>query len=1549
MALQLESALAMTTLGIVGDSPADPLQPPLVDAIHLRWAFGTNRSFPWHGYYLFRRPSREKRERGCVSRYLGSVGDAVSVTHVTIPQSLNSASYNTPMGIFTSDQILLVTDDFPATGFGEMDLRNRNFLRFTCAEPAAAIQFKVGLRKGEDGSRDLNCIRFSREDAGVITNPRTKNNVGFTTFDFQGNQKVSSDIKPVAGGIWALDMGHETRIDLPCAADHVTMLVVNTASPGKVIGLDKKGKQVADAPMERTENAPEMIRLEGKGIVQVVVYAPQNEVLLLSFCYHCEKKRGTQGDLTTIPKGLKVRYFAGPTLLHEEPINGAPGSIVEGHYSADHLTAIEFTGGNAAVIDICYESVSAAFQGGWKPVQKCPQPIYLPVRHLNYPASGSLATNQAASEGEALGRIRYGNPNDWSGARFDAMHDAMRDIVAGGPVGSAMKDVGPNNVAGVSSDPAEQDSPNLAKLRPMNYLVMGSLYAPIAQMLGLYWADETAQKGKAYDYLIVADLNNVGHADVNTMLAWLNSPALNFNDIDAWICFNCSLGTPAALAQPTGLKSYSLPGTTSDNPDGSIRDMTCNAGLKWDIPMTSGKLNAESSIMYVVRRADLHKVKPPAPVSVAQHKAITKTPHLVTNPIVPSGTPPAPPADWPTISFSYIDSGRSEGWYSYLVNGVDIYGRYSPPSDPAAWHQWTPEPDPTPWYYDDTLGNGAVNPHAISLLDKTPPPPPTAVEAFALDPQDPNLIRDAAYNIWFATLSPAEKQSVIGLRVRWLWTYSHMRQAPDTKEFRVYYDDGQPNVLKGRVTAVAPAAADHSSVTTTIAHGEAANAFVDGYLRTGGRSFKITGSSAASPLVLTVLNVLPDHSVAPDEGGVCSVTVPPGHALYLDLSRPTRWDERVWVVDYDDFTAEGVAAAPMPGSDAQLAGENATSVATQVTFPAGIVISAIRPMYFHLFLSEDVARPSRIYKVIGVNAPARTVMLDGSPNFPGGVSGWELGVLVRRYEVFLPVPADADRDGLALNPTLQKPVAHAQLGVTAVDDKDHTGDDPARAGDRWGDRTGNESRNAGPATVFRIHRVPPPPVVMPPDDDDVFASKADYHGKSYYTFRWVPMADVDTHIFRALDQAVYQRDWIIRQTRDNLSGSTHQRFFPDGWNAGRRNAAAAELNAINGAGDYGGLSADAKDVLGRLPGNEGFNSKGTLNERDWLVRRTHSSLAPGDLEYFPPEWGAALKRQGAANLLNAINSFADYDELTNDANRVLAALPGNETAFQQMTDRPLPNVGAQTANRLGPDNPATFPIDPNLRAYIDNIDGRSSNKYFYRAAFIDTAQNIGPMGLSSPPIHMPDIMPPRMPVFTRVLAGDPNPAQPGDRKITLRWTSNREPDLASYRVYRTDTQSNARDIRLMDRVHEVNVLPGIPAARPAEVVWLDDTVLGLVTYYYRLVAVDSAGNQSVAAAAIAARAYDTALPDVPVLEMEWVEIAGNVKAEISWNSTHQVMIQRREGPGNWIDLAQWRDPGIVTIRDPFSDPAKTYHYRALVRKYTGALKRGEPATLEPQI
>jgi hypothetical protein len=77
----------------------------------------------------------------------------------------------------------------------------------------------------------------------------------------------------------------------------------------------------------------------------------------------------------------------------------------------------------------------------------------------------------------------------------------------------------------------------------------------------------------------------------------------------------------------------------------------------------------------------------------------------------------------------------------------------------------------------------------------------------------------------------------------------------------------------------------------------------------------------------------------------------------------------------------------------------------------------------------------------------------------------------------------------------------------------------------------------------------------------------------------------------------------------------------------------------------------------------------------------------------------------------------------------------------------------------------------------------------------------------------------------------------------------------------------------------------------------------------------------------------------------WVVRGGHKRAEITWTSIDETLLQSRDLGGTWVDLAQWRPVGSHTIRDPFSDPRQTYEYRIWARKVTGAVAKGVPVTL----
>src|SRR5262249_4495578 len=160
-----------------------------------------------------------------------------------------------------------------------------------------------------------------------------------------------------------------------------------------------------------------------------------------------------------------------------------------------------------------------------------------------------------------------------------------------------------------------------------------------------------------------------------------------------------------------------------------------NVGLRWNLGKSfMGALLPGRPIMYHLWRANLgNGTTPNAP---NRFDLITKNwPVMVVNDgVIPDSAP-----DWPRFPLHAFDNALSDGWYSYQVSGIDIFGRHTPNSAAGAWRQWSPTPEPRPWYYVDPPSDKVIHQSAIWLLTKTAPPPPNGVEAYALDPRDVTL------------------------------------------------------------------------------------------------------------------------------------------------------------------------------------------------------------------------------------------------------------------------------------------------------------------------------------------------------------------------------------------------------------------------------------------------------------------------------------------------------------------------------------------------------------------------------------------------------------------------------------------------------------------------------------------------------------------------------------------------------------------------------------------------------------------------------------------
>jgi hypothetical protein len=204
-------------------------------------------------------------------------------------------------------------------------------------------------------------------------------------------------------------------------------------------------------------------------------------------------------------------------------------------------------------------------------------------------------------------------------------------------------------------------------------------------------------------------------------------------------------------------------------------------------------------------------------------------------------------------------------------------------------------------------------------------------------------------------------------------------------------------------------------------------------------------------------------------------------------------------------------------------------------------------------------------------------------------------------------------------------------------------------------------------------------------------------------------------------------------------------------------------------------------------------------------------------------------------------------------------------------------------------------------------------------------------------VGLPKVMPPRTPRITAALGGE--------RQIQIRWASNREADLADYLIYRTETESDARDVRLMTLAHTEPAPAGDPNGRPAENSWTDDGVPGLATFYYQMVAVDTTGNASAPSPAVAVRAHDESLPTPPPLTAAWDAAAPPSHAVATWTSTDETRLERRAAVESvWTPVGDWQPAGDQSVEVDI-DPGYDWQLRLRVRKYTGATAIGPAVDL----
>jgi hypothetical protein len=601
-------------------------------------------------------------------------------------------------------------------------------------------------------------------------------------------------------------------------------------------------------------------------------------------------------------------------------------------------------------------------------------------------------------------------------------------------------------------------------------------------------------------------------------------------------------------------------------------------------------------------------------------------------------------------------------------------------------------------------------------------------------------------------------------------------------------------------------------------------------------------------------------------------------------------------------------------------------------------LGGVRPEAQLIYLEvSSASTPSDLasyFPIESINPSTRTVVLRdtvGVQALPASAAWrWKIGMPVRRYRVFLPLaPTGSNNSKIAMNPnfkvrelvpaSLIKPVAYAAVAISSADWRDEIPDwlssRPARKG--------NEGRLSGPATVFRVHRDPPPIPTYNWGVTRLFATRPDYHDNSFFTVRWNKPTDgpYSAHILRAMDNSLFLAHWnseveilppanvpndVLQLIKSFLGKFDTRRTQYDSclktWSDERAAAGAA-----------------------RQAGNE------ALAKHHDLEAQKNQELAQGEYQA-------------------AVELYTSLDDAT------LAWLAGRaelENAYTQVTIDPLKL--SSHPDHLGPNDDAVFAPDPtNVCAYVDTLPGRSTNRYFYRVVLLDEAQNRSAVGNTTPPVHIPKVVRLTAPKITKV--------EGGERRVALRWTSNRQPDLAGYRVYRAGREDDARDLRSMDLVATLLVGPnGVDLEAPT-VEWIDHDLPGGRYFFYRVVAFDILFNDSEPCASLAARTVDTAKPDPPSLEEPvWVLVNSldgtsttwpsdsvippgyKPAIRIRWTSTTDALtflLTRTELPGLAetpvaLDILQETGSHSFMIDDQDVFPFRTYLFRISAISATG--------------
>lgn len=358
--------------------------------------------------------------------------------------------------------------------------------------------------------------------------------------------------------------------------------------------------------------------------------------------------------------------------------------------------------GAGAVATIKYQRIDVLRR--WEHVAH----LCLPVLDQGYPCAPTGATSN-----EVIARSRVPASVDWD-TRYAAGYPQLDEVLVALATGVAPSGSGPT-----VADPSSTDRPPTGTIDPAGLVELLAIDPHVARMLGLLYDDNLALDGRAWAYRVTGTWEPKGAAPVQreAILPYVVAAPGGPPPRPAWL--TADIASPGGAARPP------------------------RAALRWDT-VSGADLVTGGTVLYQLAAVQLTDETQPVPPFNADYLLRGGIPVAV----LPGAGPERPMA---------FDGPLSEGPRAWWVRGVDLFGRVSAPSDPAA---------------------GMVRDDAV-------PPPPIILAAEYVQPDvDAGLARllgrTAAGEAW------ASANSLPAVIVTLAWPPELADRAPDVDAFRIH-------------------------------------------------------------------------------------------------------------------------------------------------------------------------------------------------------------------------------------------------------------------------------------------------------------------------------------------------------------------------------------------------------------------------------------------------------------------------------------------------------------------------------------------------------------------------------------------------------------------------------------------------------------------------------------------------------------------------------------------------------------------------------------------